>query len=193
MFVVPAAPRPATPALARICNSRFNAIALHRSTRLRSAAVICSTTASVPIGARNRLPATHAPRPRRSNRHSARGAATRSQIAVSSLAGFLTPAANICGIVRQRPASETLHKRRRAHLEHMFSGLRPKADLGRGSPPGCLRYCDRPSGRESPRYRRPGAVPCRVQVGPRRRPRAVRRDRARWPGAAQVVMVSSAR
>src|SRR6266568_33215 len=89
MLICPAAPRPATAELAQIRNQDPNLIDLGRSTHLRSTAALRSPTS---INALDRLAPTHTPRPRHSNPHSVRGTITRSQIAVSSLGGFPTPA-----------------------------------------------------------------------------------------------------
>src|SRR6266480_3027502 len=89
MLICLAAPRPATAELAQIRNADLNLIDLAQSTHPPTTPAIRSRTSISPL---DRLASTHTPSPRRSNPHSARGTATPSLIAVSSLGGFPTPA-----------------------------------------------------------------------------------------------------
>ena len=109
MLICLAAPRPATAELAQIRNADLNLIDLAQSTHPPTTPAIRSRTSISPL---DRLASTHTPSPRRSNPHSARGTATPSLIAVSSLGGFPTPALRARGTVIIGPASENLHKRR---------------------------------------------------------------------------------
>src|SRR5205823_12939401 len=106
MLICLAAPRPATAELAQIRNADLNLIDLARSTHPPTTSAIRSRTSISPL---DRLASTHTPSPRRSNPHSARGTATPSLIAVSSLGGFPTPALRARGTVIIGPASENLH------------------------------------------------------------------------------------
>src|SRR5947208_9824462 len=108
MLICLAAPRPATAELAQIRNADLNLIDLARSTHPPTTSAIRSRTSISPL---DRLASTHTPSPRRSNPHSARGTATPSLIAVSSLGGFPTPALRARGTVIIGPASENLHNR----------------------------------------------------------------------------------
>ena len=107
MLICLAAPRPATAELAQIRNADLNLIDLAQSTHPPTTPAIRSRTSISPL---DRLASTHTPSPRRSNPHSARGTATPSLIAVSSLGGFPTPALRARGTVIIGPASENLHK-----------------------------------------------------------------------------------
>src|SRR5437899_8554395 len=106
MLICLAAPRPATAELAQIRNADLNLIDLAQSTHPPTTPAIRSRTSISPL---DRLASTHTPSPRRSNPHSARGTATPSLIAVSSLGGFPTPALRARGTVIIGPASENLH------------------------------------------------------------------------------------
>src|SRR6266513_6311942 len=96
MLICLAAPRPATAELAQIRNADLNLIDLAQSTHPPTTPAIRSRTSISPL---DRLASTHTPSPRRSNPHSARGTATPSLIAVSSLGGFPTPALTARGTV----------------------------------------------------------------------------------------------
>src|SRR5437899_8723662 len=109
MLICLAAPRPATAELAQIRNADLNLIDLAQSTHPPTTPAIRSRTSISPL---DRLASTHTPSPRRSNPHSARGTATPSLIAVSSLGGFPTPALRARGTVIIGPASENLHTSR---------------------------------------------------------------------------------
>src|SRR5438552_19139342 len=129
MLICLAAPRPATAELAQIRNADLNLIDLAQSTHPPTTPAIRSRTSISPL---DRLASTHTPSPRRSNPHSARGTATPSLIAVSSLGGFPTPAIRARGTVIIGPASENLHRTRHsvglsAHCE--VSHRRPDHDL----------------------------------------------------------------
>ena len=131
MLICLAAPRPATAELAQIRNADLNLIDLAQSTHPPTTPAIRSRTSISPL---DRLASTHTPSPRRSNPHSARGTATPSLIAVSSLGGFPTPALRARGTVIIGPASENLHKRRHSHCNRfsysITSSARSRMDVG---------------------------------------------------------------
>ena len=128
MLICLAAPRPATAELAQIRNADLNLIDLAQSTHPPTTPAIRSRTSISPL---DRLASTHTPSPRRSNPHSARGTATPSLIAVSSLGGFPTPALRARGTVIIGPASENLHKSRQKLLL-----VAPRPAATRGLPHG---------------------------------------------------------
>ena len=130
MLICLAAPRPATAELAQIRNADLNLIDLARSTHPPTTSAIRSRTSISPL---DRLASTHTPSPRRSNPHSARGTATPSLIAVSSLGGFPTPALRARGTVIIGPASENLHtsglgRRSKQHRSISLSGSAGNVD-----------------------------------------------------------------
>jgi hypothetical protein len=142
MPVLLAASRPATAALARIRSRQRNScINLLPQTQIAATKANRSSPATSSTPARNlldRVLSTQAHHPRRSNPHSARGATTRSPIAVSFLGGFRPPAAQVRGNRRQGPASETLHTfchvRRSKKAYSITSSARPRSVIGNVSP-----------------------------------------------------------
>ena len=123
MLICLAAPRPATAELVQIRNADLNLIDLAQSTHPPTTPAIRSRTSISPL---DRLASTHTPSPRRSNPHSARGTATPSLIAVSSLGGFPTPALRARGTVIIGPASENLHTSRHMHRNKLRSTRSPR-------------------------------------------------------------------
>src|SRR6184192_2809381 len=125
MLICLAAPRPATAELVQIRNAHLNLIDLAQSTHPPTTPAIRSRTSISPL---DRLASTHTPSPRRSNPHSARGTATPSLIAVSSLGGFPTPALRARGTVIIGPASENLNRVGRSAMSAQCP-VRPKRNM----------------------------------------------------------------
>jgi hypothetical protein len=121
--------RPAVTALGRIS---ARPVKPHNCPHSSAHPAAHSKPASPPADAPDRLILNHAQHSRHSNPHSARRTAL-----VSSLGGFPTPAVHARPSLRQRPASENLHKSRHwprqpvNDLRHLFDGAFGRAPVGR--------------------------------------------------------------